>query len=237
MRLARTLWVSAVFALPAVAHAQIQAREWIVTPRGGMLRYAREASIKNAPFAGVDAAYYVAPMFAIGTSLAVGRSNTRGEDFIAALNFGTATDGDTTLYFGVTQPVTMLDAAVNATVRTTISRFSPFFTGGVGVYTLYLNPQVSGSARRHSAMSMNLGGGVDLNVGKGAGIQLGIRDLILTKYKRKFLNPTDPRFVEFRFPEDLVPPPAEKSTLHNLQFSVGFSFRPAATGANTGADQ
>lgn len=242
MRFATSLWAAAVIAAPAVAHAQMESKQWIVTPRGGLTHYSKYAGIKNAPFVGVDAAYYVTPMFALGTTLAAGRSNTRGDYFLAALNFGLPTDGDTTDYFGVTQPVTVFDAALNGTARMTLpfamlNRFSPFITGGVGVYTLYLNPQVSRSPRRHSAMSANFGGGIDLNVGKGAGIQLAVRDLVLNKFRRSFMNPTDPRFTEIRFNEDIAPIPPAKSTIHNLQVSLGFSFRPSASDANTGDDR
>lgn len=238
MRLVRTLNVvvaTALIAAPVVLQAQQDTKQWVVTPRGGITRYAREASLKTSPFVGLDAAYYFTQMFAIGTTLSVGRSNSRGEDFVAALNFGTPTAGDTTQYYGVTQPVTMFDAAVNGTVRMPAGRFSPFLSGGVGVYTMYLNPQVTGSPRRLSNMSLNFGGGLDLQVGRGAGVQIALRDMILTDYDRDFLNPTDARFVEFRFPEDFIAPPEKKGTLHNLQFSVGFSFRPSAAGTNTGS--
>lgn len=238
MRLVRTLIVAAAAAAvtaPVSIQAQAETKQWVVTPRGGMTRYARASSLENTGFVGIDAAYYLTRMFAVGTTLSVGRGQSRGEDFIAAINFGVPTDGDTTLYFGVTQPVTLFDAAANATMRMPIGRLSPFVSGGVGVYTLYLNPQVSKSARRHSAMSMNFGAGLDFEVGRGAGIQVALRDLILTQYDRDFLNPTDPRFIEIRFPEDFKAPPEKQETLHNLQFSIGFSFRPSASGTNSGS--
>jgi hypothetical protein len=115
-------------------------------------------------------------------------------------------------------------------------RFTPFVIGGLGVYTLYLNPQVNASPRRLSNMSATLGGGVDLLLGKSGSVQLGLRDLILTDFRRDFLNPSEPRFFETRFAEDLPSPPAAKNTVHNFQLTLGFSFRPG-TGSSSGGDQ
>jgi hypothetical protein len=214
---------------------QVEGRQWLVSPRGGLLHYQREASLKSAPVLGVDATYFFTPTFGVGTTLSVARSNTRGEDFLAALNFGIPSDGDTTLYFGVTQPVTLFDVGLLGTARMPLGRFTPFLVGGLGVYTLYLNPQVNASPRRLSNMSANIGGGVDLLLGKSGSVQLGLRDLILTRFRRDFLNPSEPRFFERRFAEDLPAPPAAKNTVHNLQLTVGFSFRPGTS--SSGGDQ
>ena len=231
MRLIATLGISASLVAPTLANGQqqVEAKQWLVSPRGGIVHYQREASIKPAAFLGIDATYYLTPQFGIGTNVSVARSNTRGEDFVAALNFGIPSDGDTTLYFGVTQPVTVFDVGLIGTARMPVGRFTPFLVGGLGVYTLYLNPQVNASPRRLSNLSGTLGGGVDLLLGKSGAIQLAIRDLILTDFRRDFLNPSEPRFFETRFIEDLPTPPAAKSTVHNLQFSIGFSFRPGAS--------
>lgn len=236
MRLKATLGIVASLLAHSPAMAQqIEGRQWLVSPRGGLLQYQREASIKPAPVLGVDATYYFTPTFGIGSTVSIARSNTRGEDFLAALNFGIPSDGDTTLYFGVTQPVTLFDVGLLGTARIPVGRFTPFLVGGVGVYTLYLNPQVNASPRRVSNMSGTIGGGVDLMLGKSGSVQLGLRDLILTDFRRDFLNPSEPRFFERRFAEDIPSPPPAKSTVHNLQFTVGFSFRPGT--GSTGGDQ
>ena len=236
MRFTATLGIAAILVAPSPANAQqIEGRQWLVSPRGGLLHYQRAASIKPAPVLGIDATYFFTPTFGLGTTVAVARSNTRGEDFLAALNFGIPSDGDTTLYFGVTQPVTMFDVGLLGTARMPFGRFTPFLVGGLGVYTLYLNPQVNASPRRLSNMSANIGGGVDLLLGRSGSVQIGLRDLILTSFRRDFLNPSEPRFFERRFVEDLPTPPPAKSTVHNLQLTIGFSFRPGT--ASSGGDQ
>ena len=235
MRLTATLGIAvSLFAAAPVMAQAAQARQWLVSPRAGIMKYERGAAIRPAPFLGVDATYYITPMFGIGPSITIARSKTNGDDFITALNFGIPSDGDTTLYFGVTQPVTTFDANMLGTARMPFGRFTPFLVGGVGVYTLYLNPQLNGEARRLSNMSVTLGGGVDVVLGNSGSLQLSVRDLVLHNLRREFLNPADRRFVETRFAEDLPQPSEVETYPHNIQFSIGFSFRPGGNVAAGG---
>lgn len=232
----RLIYGAAVLALLSVStavHAQPDAREWTISPRAGWVNYQREASLENTQFFGIDLSYNFTRMLALGTNLSVARPQTRGEDFVTALTFGIPTDGDTTYYFAVTQPVTVLDLGLNATVRLPMDRFSPYVTGGIGTYSLFTNPQVDRQARRTSALSASIGGGLNFQLARGASIQFDVRDQIFTKYDRDRLNPSESRFTDNRFPEEFVVPPAPKETLHNLQFSVGFSFTPRPAGEDT----
>lgn len=233
MRLINGAAVVALLAVSSVAHAQPEARQWTISPRGGWVNYQREASLENTQFLGVDLSYNFSRMFALGTNLSVARPQTRGEDFVTSLTFGTPTDGDTTYYFSVTQPVTVLDLGLNATARFPMDRFSPYLTAGVGTYSMFTNPQVDDGSRRTSAMSGSVGAGLNIQIARGAGLQLDVRDQIFTKYKRDRLNPSESRFAETRFPEEFAVPPDPKETLHNLQFSIGFSFTPRLAGDNT----
>ena len=229
MRLIHGAAVLAVLGVSTVAHAQPEARQWTISPRAGWVNYQREASLENTQFLGVDVSYNFSRMFALGTNMSVARPQTRGEDFITSLTFGSPTAGDTTYYFAVTQPVTVLDLGLNATARFPLARFSPYITGGIGSYSLFTNPQVDRGARRTSAMSGSIGAGINIALSRGAGLQFDVRDQILTKYERDRLNPSENRFDETRFPEEFVVPPAPKETVHNLQFSIGFSFTPRMT--------
>lgn len=226
MRLMQGAALLILLAASTEAQGQSAAREWTVSPRAGYVSYQRESSLENAPFVGVDLSYNLTRMFALGTNLSVARPQTRGEDFVTSLTFGIPTDGDTTYFFAVTQPVTVFDIGLNATARFPMARFSPYVTAGLGSYSLFTNPQVNQSARRASAMSGNIGGGISFQVGRSAGIQLDVRDQIFTRYNRDRLNPSESRFAETRFPEEFAVPPAAKETLHNIQFSIGFSFTP-----------
>ena len=230
MRLIYGTAVLALLTTSSVVHAQAEPRQWTIAPRAGWVNYQREASLEGTQFLGMDIGYNFSRIFSVGTNLSVARPQTRGEDFIGSLTFGIPTDGDTTYYFAITQPVTVFDVGLNATARFPLARFSPYVTGGIGSYSLYTDPQVNRESRRTSAMSANVGGGVSFQVSRAAGIQLDVRDQIFTKYKRDRLRPSEARFDETRFPEEFVIPPEPKETLHNLQFSIGFTFTPQRAG-------
>ena len=236
MRPIHGLAVLALLAVSSVGQAQSEARQWTVSPRAGYVSYQREASLENTGFIGADLSYNFSRMFALGTNLSVARPQTNGEDFLTSLTFGIETDGDTTYYFAVSQPVTILDFGLSATARFPMARISPYVTGGVGSYSMFLNPQVNRQSRRISGMSGSIGGGVNFQVGRNAGIRLDVRDQILTNYKRDRLNPSESRFSETRFTEEFAVPPAAKETLHNLQFSIGFSFTPRMSGEGAGEE-
>jgi hypothetical protein len=239
MRLLPGLLLLCAAALPGAAHAQSAAQQFHVSPKAGFIRFDEASSLENAGALTVDAMYSLTSMFSLGIGLTVARPSTRGEDFVAALTFGDPTKGDTTFYFNVEQPVSILDASLNGKVGLplTVSRISPFLTGGVGYYTLYLDPQVVGGDRRFGRMSMNFGGGLDLRLAENSGIVLEVRDLIFTKYQRERLRPSDARFAVIQFPEDFPTPPDTKETVHNIVFNIGFSFTPMGRGTSAGATE
>jgi hypothetical protein len=133
--------------------------------------------------------------------------------------------------------VTLIDVAATATARIPLAgRIAPYVTGGVGAYTLYLDPQVSGGQRNYSRMSMQAGGGLMMSFSERSSLSFDVRDLILTKYRRDRLGPvTNPNVL---FSEDLPTPPEAKETIHNLVFSLGFGFVPggARNTTNGGED-
>lgn len=248
MRLSHGLLaLGAALALATPVHAQDATdasaaapprRSFEVTPRAGYIRFDRASSIQNSGFLGLDASYRLTPMFAVMTNLVVSRAQTYGEDFLTSFRFGDPTKGDTTIILAAQQPVTLVDVSIGGSARLpTVSRFSPFVSASVGSYTLYLDPQANARPEKFSRMSASVGGGVRLDLGRNVGVQLDARDLIMTDYKRERLNPTDPRFVNRLFLDDLPQPPKDKSSVHNLQFSVGFTFRPTSrTGEPTAED-
>lgn len=221
MRIRAALIAASTLALPISASAQWAAQEFSVTPRGGYMTFDNSSGIDNAPYIGVDAAYAVSPVFSIGTGLTISRPQTLGDFFISQLTFG-----DTTLYLAVEQPLMMLDVALNAQARYPGERMTPFLNGGIGYYTLDLDPQVEGRPKRIGGISGNIGGGLLFRLGERVGIQLEVRDLIFTGFTRDDLNPVSENFGNTRFPEDFDPPPAAKETVHNIMFGIGFSFVP-----------
>ena len=223
MRFSRSLVAATLVAMTTSgAGAQVVARQFLVTPRGGYVTFDRASSIQGSGFVGLDAQYNITRMFAVGLTFLTSRPSTRGEDFVAALSFG-----DTTFLFEVQQPLTVVDVGLAATARLPMAgRFSPFLTGGVGAYTLYFDPQVVAGERRFQRMSATVGGGVNVQLGRQSGIQLDVRDMMFMNYDRSRLNPTQERFANTRFIEDFPRPPSSKDLVHNIVFSIGFSFTP-----------
>lgn len=224
----RSLTLCALLLGASAASAQVTPRRFAVIPRGGYVQFDDASGLQGAGVIGVDALYAINRFFQIGTGLSAGRPSTRGEDFIASLTFG-----DTTLLVQVTQPVTLIDVNLAATLRWPGDRFSPYLLGSVGSYLMYLDQQVVGGNNKIAKLSGTVGLGFNYRVAQGTGIQIDVRDLIFTDYDRDRLNPTAVRFANLRFPEDVPRPPTEKSTLHNLMFSLGFSFTPTLAGGTT----
>ena len=205
-------------------------RSFTLMPHVGVMRFSTYSGLESGPAIGLDARYDVAPRIALGTSVTLSRANTRGGDFVTALRYGDPSKGDTTFIFRLQQPVTMLDASVNATlhVPSFTDRLEPYITGGAGVYSFFLDPQANvGSARDFSRLSALLGGGLRMRVSQAAGITIDVRDHVFTNYDRDKLAASDARFRSGVYPEDFPPPPAARDVVHNLLFSIGFTWTPA----------
>ena len=235
MRLPFGVALAACVVMAGAAGAQARPRQFTVTPRGGVITFDDAAGLETGGALGVDAEYHFARFFSIGTNLTYARASTRGEDFLGRITYGIAEQGDTSFFFRITQPVSVLDASLNGTLRFPLGRLTPFVTGGAGVYTMYLDPQVNRGATRIGRLSGNVGGGVAVQLAERAGVTLDVRDLIFTDYNRARLNPTDGRFRNFQFPTEFQTAPAPKSTVHNFMISLGFMYAPRFGGPTTGA--
>jgi opacity protein-like surface antigen len=224
--------VAVSLVLAGQAAAQAPAHQFQITPSGGYTHFDRASGLANSARLGLDLGYGLSRYFALGTSFSISQPQTRGEDFIASLTYGDPTAGDTTFFFRVTQPISVTTAEFAGTVRAPMAgRITPFATAGVGVYTLYMDPQVVAGRRTYSRLSSTIGAGFNFRVGNSSGITFDVRDMILTKYNRDRLNATDRRFSGGRrFAEDFPPPIAPKATLHNIAFNIGFSFIPRGSG-------
>jgi hypothetical protein len=91
-------------------------RSFTLMPHVGVLRFSTYSGLESGPAIGLDARYDVLSRLSLGTSVTVSRANTRGSDFITALRYGDPSKGDTTFIFRLQQPVTMLDASLDATL-------------------------------------------------------------------------------------------------------------------------
>ena len=230
MRISPSLALVASLVCTSAAGAQAVAGQFTVSPRGGALLFDRATGLENAGHIGVDATYSLSRFLGVGLNLSFARPQTRGSDFVGALFIG-----DTTFLVKVTQPVTLVNAGLSATLQTTAGRFNPYLTGGAGMYTLYLDPEVEQNASRFQRLSILVGGGVDFRVAERVGILLDVRDLIFTNFDRDRLNPLTAAGRNTRFLEDFPTPPAKKPTAHNAMISIGFSFIPGSSASASDA--
>jgi hypothetical protein len=214
------------------ADAQAIKNQFSVTTRLGAIQPERAASLNTGGFIGLDAEYTLSRFFGVGTSVGVARMNTHKEDFLTTLRFGRAdvAGGDSVYYQQVGQPVNLIDISAFAVARAPLGRFTPYATAGVGNYTMILDAQISGQARRSNDLSLSGGGGVWLNFSERAGIQLDARLLRLRNYDRNFIDPTNGRNRDAVFFEDFEVPPAPKNTATSAVFTLGFRYIPGALG-------
>lgn len=230
----------------------LQAQEkgqWNVTPRLGLVfwdqasglqdpvlsggdcdypQYNHEcASLTNNLMAGLSALYWFAEGLAVGLAFDVARPVTNGAYFTAA-NMETAGLQELTL---VSQRVTSLQYQVEAEWAPLRGGFSPYLTGSVGGYTIYLDPPKADQAsatgfESFSDVMFSLGVGLDMAFGSAAGLRLALVDMVYTNWEREKLNAVSPAYQTNLFPDLLPPPPDEKSTIHNFNFQIAFTFVP-----------
>jgi len=244
MRLLNALAAGAVlsaFAVPADAQQSTpQAQNYrtsLIVAKGGYINYERDLGLRPAPFVGMDLRYRITPFFALAPSVTVSQPRTDGDYFGASLIYD-----DTTYFFQVSQPVTMLDVGLNAVLSIPeVGAFAPYVSGGGGVYAFYLDPQVNSARdKRFSRFSLSAGAGATVRLKGGTGLQFEVRDFIMLDTDRERFNPVGARFNNSRFAEDFRAPSVydKGSASHNLVFSVGFTFTPnSGAGRDTEEDR
>lgn len=217
------------------AYAQ-DASQVSVLVRLGTQSFDKAASIDNAPFVGLDAMYSVNSWLSIGPAVTVGRPQTTGSHFISSLTYGILGAGDTTTFYNATQPIVVLDGALNARVKFLGgAKLQPYATGGVGGYALFLDPQTMRGDSRLIGLSFNVGAGVVYQFNDRAGLALDVRSVTLSDYDRTKLDPRDnlltqAKVEETLFREDFPLPPKNKSAVTNFAFSIGFQYVPSFLG-------
>ncbi len=136
--------------------------------------------------------------------------------------------GETTEIHQPAQRVTSYVIGVQGQLSKAFRQLEPHVVGGIGYYAFTLDPEQNRSDESKSGLSFNLGVGAMYTISGGAGIIVELRDVVLTDYDRDWFNLSDPLLSEPRFPEPGGEPPAKESTIHNLRFSLGFTYVPGA---------
>lgn len=232
--------VATAAALAAVVGGSASAQnasEVTVAVRGGMQSFDKSASLDNAFAFGLDVMYGANPWLSWGPSLTLTRANTTGEHFVAAITYGLLSLGDTTSFFKASQPVNVLDGALNVKVRLQGNTFQPYATGGIGGWLLVLDTQANRGAGNRTGLAFNFGGGVSYSMSDRAGIVLDVRGTSYTDYDRQALDPRNlvpSRIENTLFAEDWEAPPKDKKTVTNFTFSLGFTYIPALLGGGGG---
>ena len=221
------LTVAALVMLASASMAEAQQstpRQFRVAPRFGYMAFDRASSIEGAPYLGLQTDYAITPNVAVGFSFGASQPKTIGEDFIQLLQFG-----DTARLFQVRHSLSVVDYGAHAVFTLPeFGRFAPYAVGGAGLYTIFLDPQIENAPTTFTKPQFTIGGGASVRVSERSRILLDVRDAIFTGYERETLfavTPADSPFIE-----DIPAPHETKSTLHNLVFSLGFSFTPRGRG-------
>lgn len=242
---------SLVAAAAGAASAQSDASSVVtVAVRGGYASFDRAASLDKAPMLSLDAFYGVNKWLSIGPAFSLGRPQTTGKDFISQITYGVLNLGDTTSFYKATQPITVLDGALNAKVQLPGKQLSPYASGGVGGYVLFLDVQTNGGERHRVGASFNVGAGALYVLSGRAGLTLDVRAITFTDYNRSALDPrircdvtvppgaggsgsqvgNCPRVEGGLFAENFAAAPKNKSTVTNYVVSFGFSYVPSFFG-------
>ena len=245
MKRATTLFVLGAFAAVAwsarPAEAQVERGVFDVNVGGGvMLHQNKSALVTASPLINMKARAFINETVGVGFSLDYSRTETDDDVFpLAQFEFPTA---DSALFVALKQPVAVFHSELIGTLGTALSGGSiyPYLTGGIGGYTLYVDPQQNSGPTRQSDLLLSIGAAVKFRLSGSGALEIGVRDAIYTGFERDQLNPTPDRTCRVsgvnqftgtvcpneRFPFLDPEAPEESSTLHNLIFSASFSFFP-----------
>lgn len=224
----------------------VEPGQFDVNVGGGIIRHPNSSALQGiSPNLNTRARIFLTENFGFGFSIDYGRTETDGDIFpLGQFDFGTA---DSTTLVALKQPVAVFQYQAVATLGTSLSGGSiyPYFQGGIGGYTLYLDPQQNESATRETNLLLSFGGSVKFSVSGSSSIEVSVFDYIWTSYDRDALDPQFDRTCresgerQFRgtvCPNERFPfldpelsdsdwsEPSE--TLHNIVLTASFSFVP-----------
>ncbi len=235
----------ALAAAPAGAQG-VQRGNFDVNIGGGAILHPNSSALQSvSPLINLKGRMFATENIGLGFSLDYARTETDDDIFpLAQFRFSTA---GSTMFISLKQPVALFHYQFQATLGAPIGggTLYPYLSGGVGGYTIYLDPQQSEGPNRQSDLLLSVGGAVKINLSSTSSFELGVRDVIYTDYDRSDLNPTpdrtcrvsgDRRFsgnvcpnerFPFLDPERSDPNWSEaESPIHNIVLTASFSFFP-----------
>jgi hypothetical protein len=219
----------------ALSATQLQAQapnQFSVGAHTGYTQFAGGTGLDNSPFFGLDAAYRFANFglggldVGLGFTFAASRPVTRGDQFPAVLfDFG-----DTSFIYTVAQRVTMLQYAAQGVLGHTFGRARLYGMGGGGMYTTFLDSRQTLSSESITEPMGLIGGGLEYAVGRNFGFRAEVRDFVMFQYDRDRLDPTVGYAQDRRIMDAVPSAEPTKSTLHNIQASLVFTYVPNRRG-------
>lgn len=206
--------------IAALAGGPLAAQDFEIGPRLGYVKWKEVTGLENAAMLGLDATYRLFRHVGLGVRLDVARPGTDAQYFASEQSFG-----DSTLIFAVSQPITVLQYGVQGLFETG-GTLGAFIKGGVGGYTLTLDPQAARGRSTLTELGLSFGGGIRFRTGGGTSVSLEVQDLVYTNFSREALNPVEPRFRPVRFPDVVPLQPEFEGTAHNIYAAISFLFTP-----------
>ena len=205
----------------------------------GYQAFDKSAALRGAPFFGMRVSGLALPMVSVGLNASFARPTTRGDYFPwnrQPYFSDQAHRNDTTLIFEVSQRVVMATYGLDVVLqvgggdgrRAPLGPLMLELGGGVGGYTFWLDPEQVRANRMFSGPQFSAGAGIGVMAGRSAAVGVRVDDLILTRFDRERFSLSDPLLRVDLFPNPDPPPPAAKRTVHNVRFSVLFSYVPGA---------
>ena len=196
------------------------------TVSGGWTQYDGAAGIQDAPFAGFQVMYNLNRMVSFGPYLSAARPTTDETYFpFVRLEFG-----DTVFSYLLNQQLTTFDMGLAASVGLPVGPVVIEGLGGIGAYTVRLDPQranrpvvIGTEVSGFSGMQYTLGGGLKLPVAGGA-LRVQARDVVYTDFERDLLSLADPLLSGTAIPHPNPDVPDAETTIHNLRYEIGFNF-------------
>jgi hypothetical protein len=219
-------------ALSATATMAQAPNRFTVGAHAGYTSFGDASALENEPFMGVDAVYRFANFglggldVGLGFTFAASRPVTQGDQFpVVAFDFG-----DTTFLSTVAQRVTMLQYGLQGVLGHSFGRMRFYGMGGGGAYSVFLDSRQNVSSQSFTKTMGLIGGGLEYAVGDNFGFRVEARDFVMFDYDRDRLDPTV-AYSHDRIVRDVLPPPTPaKSTIHNIQASIVFTYVPNRRG-------
>jgi hypothetical protein len=233
------------FATPAWSQ-MVERGRFDINVGGGVIQHPNSSALQSiSPNLNLKGRVFLSESFGVGFTLDYSRTETDDDIFpLAQFNFGTA---DSTLFVAIKQPVAVFQYQAIGTLGTSLGDggIYPYLQGGIGAYTIYLDPQQNEAPIRETNLLVSLGGAVKFHISGSSSLELSVYDYIWTDFDREKLNPTLDRTCResgekqfrgtvcpnerFPFLDPALSDPdfsAPESTIHNIVLTASFSFIP-----------